>query len=168
MATLPAVLSACVQTKPASTPLARPHLASYPAQMPNRIALFSLLVPDYDEALAFFLRIGFECREDTDLGNGKRWLRIAPRGGETEILLARAVGERQSAAIGDQGGGRVWLFLETADFDADHARMQAEGVIFEAKPRTEPYGRVAVWQDPWGNRWDLIQFARADRSGTAP
>jgi predicted enzyme related to lactoylglutathione lyase len=134
--------------------------------MPNRIAFFSLLVPEYDEALAFFLRIGFECREDTDLGNGKRWVRIAPRGGDTELLLARAVGDRQSAAIGEQGGGRVWLFLETADFEADRLRMQAEGVIFESEPRNEPYGRVAVWKDPWGNRWDLIEFARSDPGGT--
>ncbi|MCB6179641.1 VOC family protein [Rhodobacter sp. Har01] len=134
--------------------------------MANRIALFSLLVPDYDEALAFFLRIGFECREDTDLGNGKRWVRIAPRGGETEILLARAVGSRQSAAIGEQGGGRVWLFLETSTFENDYQHMQAQGVKFESAPRNESYGRVAVWIDPWGNRWDLIEFANADRSGT--
>ncbi|MGY4750232.1 VOC family protein [Pannonibacter sp. Q-1] len=134
--------------------------------MPRRIALFSLLVPDYDEALNFFLRIGFECREDTDLGNGKRWVRIAPSGGETEILLARAVGDRQSAAIGEQGGGRVWLFLETENFEADYTRMLAEGVQFEAGPRDEPYGRVAVWNAPWGNRWDLIEFARPDRGGT--
>ncbi|MGZ2255784.1 VOC family protein [Roseobacter sp. A03A-229] len=134
--------------------------------MPARIALFSLLVPDYDDALAFFLRIGFECREDTDLGGGKRWVRIAPIGGETEILLARAVGDAQEAAIGAQGGGRVWLFLETENFDADHDRMRAQGVEFEAPPRDEPYGRVAVWSDPWGNRWDLIEFKRADRGGT--
>jgi predicted enzyme related to lactoylglutathione lyase len=135
--------------------------------MPKRIALFSLLVPDYDDALTFFLRIGFECREDTDLGNGKRWVRIAPPGGETEILLARAVGGRQSSAVGEQGGGRVWLFLETTDFAADYLHMQAEGIQFESAPRDEPYGRVAVWSDPWGNRWDLIEFAATDRSGTS-
>ena len=134
--------------------------------MPSRVALFSLLVPDYDAALEFFLRIGFECREDTDLGNGKRWVRIAPPGAETEILLARAVGDRQTAAIGEQGGGRVWLFLETRNFDADYQRMQTAGVPFEAPPRPEPYGRVAVWSDPWGNRWDLIEFTHPDRSGT--
>ncbi|MBN2760509.1 MAG: VOC family protein [Rhodobacteraceae bacterium] len=134
--------------------------------MPSRIALFSLLVPDYDDALRFFTGIGFECREDTDLGGGKRWVRIAPPGGQTEILLARTVGDRQGAAIGEQGGGRVWLFLETEDFEADYRRMQAQGVVFETAPRDELYGRVAVWRDPWGNRWDLIQFANADRSGT--
>lgn len=135
--------------------------------MPRRIALFSLLVPDYDAALAFFTGIGFECREDTDLGGGKRWVRIAPPDAQTEMLLARAVGDRQQAAIGEQGGGRVWLFLETDDFERDYLGMQAQGVTFEGAPRDEPYGRVAVWQDPWGNRWDLIQFAQADRSGTA-
>jgi predicted enzyme related to lactoylglutathione lyase len=133
--------------------------------MPDRIALLSLLVPDYDEALAFFLRIGFECREDSDLGNGKRWVTIAPRGAETEILLARAVGDRQEAAIGQQGGGRVWLFLRTANFDEDYRRMQAEGVTFESAPRNEPYGRVVVWTDPWGNRWDLIEPADVNRNG---
>lgn len=134
--------------------------------MPRRIALFSLVIPDYDEALAFFAQIGFECREDTDLGNGKRWVRIAPPGAETEILLARAVGDRQTAAIGEQGGGRVWLFLETTDFDADYQRMRNLGIKFETQPRIEPYGRVVVWKDPWGNRWDLIEFAHDDRSGT--
>ena len=93
-------------------------------------------------------------------------MRIAPLGGETELLLARAVGDRQTSAIGEQGGGRVWLFLESADFGADNARMQAAGVTFESEPRDEPYGRVAVWSDPWGNRWDLIEFANPDRSGT--
>lgn len=146
--------------------VASPRADRYRSFMRNRIALFSLLVPEYDEALAFFSRIGFKCREDTDLGNGKRWVRIAPRGGETEILLARAVGGRQSAAIGEQGGSRVWLFLETTNFDADYLRMKDEGVKFETEPRAESYGRVAVWSDPWGNRWDLIEFANADRGGT--
>ena len=135
--------------------------------MPRRVCLFSLLVPDYDPALTFFTRIGFELREDTDLGNGKRWVRIAPKGAETEILLARAVGAQQEAAIGQQGGGRVWLFLETEDFEADHAMLVEAGATFEGPAREEPYGKVAVWVDPWGNRWDLIQFAHADRSGTA-
>lgn len=134
--------------------------------MPDRIALFSLLVPDYDEALAFFTAIGFHCREDTDLGQGKRWVRIAPPRGETEILLARAVGDRQTAAIGAQGGGRVWLFLETTDFETDLARLTAAGAVVEP-PRVEPYGQVAVWTDPWGNRWDLICYANRDRSATA-
>lgn len=127
--------------------------------MPTRIAHFALLVPDYDEAIAFFLRIGFECRENTDLGNGKRWVRIAMPGGETDILLALAANERQAATVGQQGGGRVWLFLETEDFDADYCRIQSAGGAFEEPPRDEAYGRVAVWSDPWGNRWDLIEYA---------
>jgi catechol 2,3-dioxygenase-like lactoylglutathione lyase family enzyme len=136
--------------------------------MPRRLALVAVLVPDYDAALAFFLPLGFDLREDSDLGGGKRWVRIGLPGAGTEILLARAVGAQQ-AAIGQQGGGRVWLFLETADFAADHARFLAAGVPFEAPPRDEAYGRVAVFRDPWGNRWDLIQFADpAGRSGTAP
>ena len=128
--------------------------------MPKRIAQFSLLVPDYDEALELFTRIGFECREDTNLGGGKRWVRIAPPGAETDILLARAVGKRQSAAVGEQGGGWVWLFLETEDFAADYQRLEAAGARFEEQPRDEPYGRVVVWQDPWGNCWDLIEFKK--------
>ena len=92
-------------------------------------------------------------------------MRIAPPGAETEILLARAVGD-QADAIGRQGGGRVWLFLETEDFSTDHARLEAAGAVFEGPPRDEPYGRVAVWRDPWGNRWDLIEYARPDRGGT--
>ena len=135
--------------------------------MPRRIASFALMVPDYDAALAFFTAAGFECRENTELGGGKRWVRIGLPGAETEILLARAVGPEQEAAIGAQGGGRVWLFLETEDFDRDHARLTAAGAVFEAPPRDEPYGRVAVWRDPWGNRWDLIQYADPEgRSGT--
>ena len=134
--------------------------------MPVRLALISLLVPDYDSALEFFRHIGFACREDTDLGNGKRWVRIAPPDGETEILLARAVGDRKIEAIGEQGGGRVWLFLETADFEKDYERLKDAAVKFETLPRDEPHGRVAVWRDPWGNRWDLIQYAHRDRTGT--
>ncbi|WP_027135153.1 VOC family protein [Geminicoccus roseus] len=130
--------------------------------MPERIAHLALLVPDYDQALAFFRQIGFECREDTHLGDDKRWVRIAPPGAETEILLARAVGDRQEAAIGAQGGGRVWLFLETDDFEADLARLRAAGARIEEDPRDEDYGRVVVWSDPFGNRWDLIQHRCPD------
>jgi len=136
--------------------------------MPHRISLFSLVVPDYDEALTFFSAMDFEIREDTDLGNGKRWVRIALPGAETEMLLARAIGDRQQVAIGEQGGGRVWLFLETKNFDSDFKKLSAAGAIFEGPPRDEPYGRVVVWRDPWGNRWDLIQYSNPDRSGTSP
>ncbi|MEM6387690.1 MAG: VOC family protein [Pseudomonadota bacterium] len=134
--------------------------------MPRRIAQFALLVPDYDSAIAFYTTIGFKLVEDTDLGAGKRWVRIALPGGDTQILLARAVSAQQEAAIGQQGGGRVWLFLETVTFEADLERLSAAGALLEEEPRDESYGRVVVWQDPFGNRWDLIQYANSDRSGT--
>ncbi len=126
--------------------------------MPRRLALVSLVVPDYNEALDFFTGIGFDCLEDTDLGGGKRWVRVAPPGAETAILLARANTKDQQDAIGDQSGGRVWLFLETENFDHDYNRMRQLNVTFEENPRDEPYGRVVVWRDPWGNRWDLVEF----------
>ncbi|MCG3267278.1 VOC family protein [Yoonia sp. I 8.24] len=127
--------------------------------MAQKLALLSLLVPDYERAIAFYVgKMGFDLLEDTDLGDGKRWVRVAPTGADTAFLLARAVGDQQVAAIGNQGGGRVWLFLQTDDFDRDHAAMLANSVHFEEQPRDEPYGRVAVFCDPFGNRWDLIQF----------
>ena len=123
-----------------------------------RLAHLSLLVPDYDAAIGWFTGVlGWELRADEDQG-GKRWVVVAPPGGGTSIVLARAVGA-QAGMIGKQGAGRVWLFLESADFAADHARLLAAGVAFEEAPRHEPYGTVAVFADPWGNRWDLIQFA---------
>jgi catechol 2,3-dioxygenase-like lactoylglutathione lyase family enzyme len=122
-----------------------------------RIAAVALVVPDYDAAISFYVdAVGFELRSDEDMGGGKRWVTVAPPGAETAILLARAVNSRQHSAIGNQTGGRVGFFLHTDDFDGDHARMRAAGVVFEESPRDEPYGRVAVWRDPFGNRWDLI------------
>ena len=118
----------------------------------------TLLVPDYDAAIAFYVgAVGFELREDVDMGGGKRWVMIAPKGAETALLLGRAVDTTQEAAIGRQTGGRVAFLLTTDDFAADHARMKAAGVTFEEEPRHEPYGIVAVWRDPFGNRWDLLQ-----------
>ncbi len=134
---------------------------------PKGLSLISLLVPEYDPAIDWFQNaLGFDLLEDTDLGGGKRWVRMGRPNAPTEFLLARAVGPQRDA-IGFQGGGRVWLFLETEDFDRDHAEMLKAGVIFESAPRDEPYGRVAVFQDPWGGRWDLIQYAHPDRGGTA-
>lgn len=129
--------------------------------MPRALAAVALLVPDYDLAIAHFTEdLGFVLVEDTDLGGGKRWVLVAPGDGRgTRLLLARADGPAQRAAIGAQGGGRVWLFLETADFAGDHARMLARGVRFLEAPRREPYGTVAVFEDAFGNRWDLIQPA---------
>ncbi|MEM8593035.1 MAG: VOC family protein, partial [Pseudomonadota bacterium] len=110
----------------------------------TRLHAISILVPEYDEAIAFFTGpLGFELAEDLPLGDGKRWVRVSPPGGGASFILARAVGEQQ-AAIGAQGGGRVWLFLETQDFALSHAAMVAAGVIFEEEPRREAYGTVAV------------------------
>ncbi len=143
--------------------------AAPPAEPATRhLALVAILVPDYDSAIAFFTgTLGFALLEDTDLGGGKRWVRVAPSAPgitspaasppQTAFLLARAV-DNQRDQIGKQGGGRVWLFLQTDDFARDHAAYQAAGLHFEESPRLEPYGTVAVFQDPWGNRWDLIQF----------
>jgi catechol 2,3-dioxygenase-like lactoylglutathione lyase family enzyme len=124
------------------------------------IAALALVVPDYDAAIAFFVGgLGFDLLDDIDQGR-KRWVRVAPPGGQgAALVLARAEGTRQRAAIGDQAGGRVFLFLETADFARDAARITAAGGRFEEAPRDEAYGRVAVWRDPFGNRWDLIQPA---------
>ncbi|WP_108814664.1 VOC family protein [Loktanella sp. Alg231-35] len=129
--------------------------------MTQNLALLSILVPDYAAGIAFFVgQMGFDLLEDTDLGGGKRWVRVAPAGAQTAFLLAKALGDDQIAAIGQQGGGRVWLFLQTDDFARDYAAMRANGVTFEEAPRDEPYGQVAVFSDPFGNRWDLIRFKR--------
>ena len=127
----------------------------------GRIGLVALVVADYDEAIDYYVgAVGLELVEDSDLGDGRRWVVVAPPGGEgTGLLLARAEGLHQLARVGDQAGGRVLLFLETDDFAADHARMTAAGVCFCEEPRTEAYGTVAVFEDLYGNRWDLIERA---------
>ena len=126
--------------------------------MARHLALLSLLVEDYDQALAFYVgKLGFSLVEDSDLGGGKRWVVVSPGPGGSRFLLARAADERQVARVGDQGGGRVWLFLHTDDFTGDHARMSAAGVRFLEEPRHEAYGSVAVFEDLYGNRWDLLQ-----------
>ena len=126
--------------------------------------LVALIVRDYDPAIRFFVDVlGFELVEDTPSltndGRPKRWVVVRPRGGETGILLARADGERQQAFIGDQFAGRVGLFLRVDDFDATYARLQASGVTFVTAARTEAYGRVVVFLDCEGNRWDLLGSA---------
>ena len=120
----------------------------------------SLLVRDYDEAIAFYVGVlGFALSEDTDMGDGKRWVRVTPTGGQTSLLLACATTEAQVARIGDQAGGRVWLFLETDDLMRDHAAWLAAGVTFREAPRPESYGKVVVFEDLYGNAWDLIEPA---------
>jgi catechol 2,3-dioxygenase-like lactoylglutathione lyase family enzyme len=122
----------------------------------SRISALALVVPDYDEAIAFYVgKLGFRLVEDVDQGR-KRWVTVEPPGGGVRLVLACAEGEAQQAAIGNQAGGRVFLFLQTDDFAHDHAAMRAAGVAFEEEPRHETYGSVAVWRDPFGNRWDLI------------
>jgi catechol 2,3-dioxygenase-like lactoylglutathione lyase family enzyme len=127
--------------------------------MPQRIAQFTVVVRDYDEALAFYVdTLGFEQLEDTDLGGGKRWVRVRPRGSDgAGILLARAASETQVARVGDQTGGRVFVFLETDDFWRDYRDLVARGVTFVREPSNEAYGTVAVFEDLYGNRFDLIE-----------
>jgi catechol 2,3-dioxygenase-like lactoylglutathione lyase family enzyme len=125
----------------------------------QRLALTALLVADYDKALDFYVgKVGFDLAEDTDLGGGKRWVVVRPPGSDAALLLAKAV-DGQTSSIGNQAGGRVFLFLHTDDFAGDHARMSAAGVRFLEAPRHEPYGVVAVFEDLYGTRWDLIQPA---------
>ncbi|MET0331325.1 MAG: VOC family protein [Dyella sp.] len=127
--------------------------------MSQHIGDIALLVADYDAAIDWYTRVaGFTLLEDTALGGAKRWVRVAPPGAhETALLLAQASSPEQRAAIGQQAGGRVWLFLHTDDFWADHRRMTAAGARFLESPREEAYGTVAVFEDLYGNRWDLIQ-----------
>ena len=128
--------------------------------MSQSLAAISFLVPGYDEGLVFFRDgLGFDVVEDTDLGQGKRWVVVAPasrRG--AAIILAVPGNRRQRERIGDQTGGRVGYFLHTTDFDTDFRALRARGVKFVEEPRRERYGRVAVFVDPWGGKWDLIQL----------
>ncbi len=120
--------------------------------------MLALVVREYDEAIRFFTQsLGFELLEDTPQADGKRWVRVAPRGGEgTALLLARATTPEQERAVGNQSGGRVFMFLETDDFDRDYQYMKSQGVCFTEEPRDEEYGKVVVFLDPYGNKWDLI------------
>jgi catechol 2,3-dioxygenase-like lactoylglutathione lyase family enzyme len=131
---------------------------------------FTIIVDDYDRAIAFFTEaLGFDLAEDspslTNDGRPKRWVVVRPPGGGTGILLAQADGERQAAAVGDQVAGRVGFFLTVDDFDAAYQRMAVAGVEFATVPRTEPYGKVAVFTDIAGNRWDLIGPTQAGQDG---
>ncbi|PWB74535.1 MAG: extradiol dioxygenase [Anaerolineales bacterium] len=127
--------------------------------MNQTIGAISLLVRDYDEAISFYTnKLGFILVEDTDLGGGKRWVTVAPPGsGGTRLLLAKAASPEQESRIGNQTGGRVFLFLHTDDFRRDHEAMQANGVRFLEEPRHESYGTVVVFEDLYGNKWDLLE-----------
>ena len=121
------------------------------------LALVTLVVRDYDEAIAWFTKsLRFTLLEDTPLGGGKRWVRIGAEGNGAALLLAKAAGDAQIAAIGNQTGGRVGFFLTVSDFGEMFSHMQRNGVMFEGTPRSEPYGNVIVFQDLYGNRWDLL------------
>ena len=123
-----------------------------------RLPLITYLVADYDHAIAWFTTVlGFTLLEDTPLGGKKRWVRVAAPGGGAELLLAEADGPEQRAAIGKVAGGRVGFFLRTDNFTAEHARLLGHGVRFLEAPRSEPYGTVAVFEDLYGNKWDLIE-----------
>ncbi|MCT4352325.1 VOC family protein [Streptomyces sp. Je 1-79] len=129
------------------------------------IALVTLVVRDYDEALAFYTgALGFDLVEDTARDDGSRWIVVRPAAGPdgasgTSLLLARAKSPEEESAVGRQTGGRVGFFLHTDDFTRDHTRMTAAGVHFLEEPRREPYGTVAVFEDLYGNRWDLLEPA---------
>lgn len=129
--------------------------------MIRSLSAISLLAPDHDEGLAFFAgALGFTVEQDVRLDAEKRWVVVSPPGGAgARIVLATPGDERQRARIGDQTGGRVGFFLLTDDFEKDHAAMRARGVTFLESPRRERYGVVAVFSDPWGGRWDLLQPA---------
>lgn len=130
--------------------------------MSRKIGAISLVVRNYDEAIEWFTRcLRFELIEDSDRGGGKRWVLVAPTRGEgSALLLAQAASAEQTAHIGDQTGGRVFLFLHTDDFEGDYRHMQMQGVKFIETPRHEDYGSVVVFKDICGNRWDLLQLRK--------
>ena len=128
--------------------------------MKQSIGLVSLVVPEYDEALAFYVGVlGFTLIEDSFVPEqNKRWVVVAPPGAtESHLLLARASSPEQTSRIGNQTGGRVFLFLHTDDFSRDYQKYSEKGVVFVREPKEERYGTVAVFRDPWGNLWDLLQ-----------
>ena len=129
-------------------------------QEPKRhLAHTTVVVRDYDEAIAFYTqKLGFQLQKDIDLGNGKRWVVISPKDSESSLVLGKAQGLEQEAAIGDQTGGRVFLFLHTNDFWTDYHSMKKKGVVFKEDPREENYGTVVVFEDLYGNLWDLLQL----------
>lgn len=129
--------------------------------MVQDIAHVALVVRDYDEAIAFYVGVlGFELVEDTyQPEQDKRWVLVRPKGGGASLLMARATSERQEAFIGDQAGGRVFLFLRTDDFWRDYRAYLAKGVVFEREPKEAPYGTVAVFRDLYGTLWDLVEFS---------
>lgn len=133
--------------------------------MKQEIAHISLVVDDYDEAIQFYTqRLGFTLIEDTLLLPEKRWVLVAPPGSSCSLLLAKAVGEEQQSRIGNQTGGRVFLFLRTDDFWRDYNAYVQRGISFVREPKAEAYGTVAVFKDLYGNLWDLIEFSKNNKA----
>jgi len=130
------------------------------APVQQQIGNIAIVVDNYDDAIAFYTqKLQFTLVEDTDLGGGKRWVQVSPPNSNgTNLLLAQATTEEQKQAIGNQTGGRVFLFLQTNDFWRDYNSMKENGVVFTEEPRVEPYGTVVVFQDLYGNKWDLLQL----------
>jgi len=138
--------------------------------MVHALRTVTLVIPDYDEAIAWYTEVlGFSLQEDSDLGKGKRWVVVSPANAATgsSFLLAKAATEQQSKSIGNQTGGRVAFFLQSDDFQSDHARLKKAGVHFLEEPRHEPYGHVAQFTDPWGNKYDLIEYATPSPASAA-
>ncbi len=130
----------------------------------QQIANIALVVENYDDAIAFYTqKLQFTLVEDTDLGGGKRWVLISPPNSNgTNLLLAQASNDQQLQAVGNQSGGRVFLFLQTNDFWRDYELMKSKGVTFNETPRVEEYGTVVVFQDLYGNKWDLLHLNKSD------
>ncbi len=131
----------------------------------QQIGNIALVVENYDDAIDFYTKkLQFSLVEDTDLGGGKRWVQVSPRNSNgTNLLLAQASTEEQAQFVGNQTGGRVFLFLQTNDFCRDYELMKANGVVFNEEPRVEEYGTVVVFQDLYGNKWDLLQLNKAHK-----
>lgn len=136
---------------------------SMPKAIKQRISNIALVVESYDDAIEFYTKkLNFQLIEDSDLGGGKRWVQISPpNAAGTNILLAKASNDVQQQSIGNQAGGRVFLFLETNDFWRDYQHMKNQGVVFTEEPRTEEYGTVVVFKDLYGTKWDLLQLNNA-------
>ena len=129
--------------------------------MRQRIVHIALVVADYDEAIKFYTeKLEFDLIEDTPQSETKRWVLVAPKGGDCQLLLAKGVGEEQQSRIGNQTGGRVFLFLQTDDFWRDYNKFVERGIEFARPPKIEEYGTVAVFKDLYGNLWDLIEFSK--------
>lgn len=136
---------------------------SMPQSVQQIIGSVTIVVENYDDAIEFYTqKLQFTLAEDTDLGGGKRWVQVSPPNSNgTNLLLAQASSDEQKQVIGNQTGGRVFLFLQTNDFWRDYEILKSNGVVFNEEPRVEEYGTVVVFQDLYGNKWDLLQLNRA-------